>query len=117
MRRRAHHLVLTLAATASLAGLAGCSESGVSATDAYQIGCPALDAAIGTGAVGTKAAVSGLQKLREQPGLNEQTSQWLDTAVAALKSTDPEKIPADAKARLIDGCTDNGYPLRNLTKG
>ena len=114
MHTWAHRLVVPLVAAASLSGLTACSEAGVSATDAYRIGCPALDAALGTGAVGTKAAVTGLEKLREQPGLSAETTQWLDTAIGALQTTDPNEIPADAKARLIDGCADNGYPLRNL---
>jgi hypothetical protein len=103
-------------AAVGLSGLAACSEAGVTETDAYKVGCPALDAALGTGALGTKAATAGLEKLREQPGLSEQTSQWLDTAIGALKTTDPQDMPAEARSRLVDGCADNGYPLRNLTK-
>jgi hypothetical protein len=116
MRTRAQRLVIVLVAAVGLSGLAGCSEAGVSESDAYKIGCPALDAAIATGALGSKAAVAGLEKLQQSQDLSEQTSQWLDTAVSALKTTDPDQMPAAAKARLVDGCADNGYPLRNLTK-
>jgi hypothetical protein len=34
-------------ALAALIGLASCAEAGVSQADAYRIGCPAVDAAVG----------------------------------------------------------------------
>jgi len=116
MRISGRRLVVTLAAAVSLTSLAGCSESGITEDDAYQIGCPAVDAAVAGGSLGTKAAVAGLEKVREQPDLSKRTTKFLDTAVAALKTTDPNEMPSDAKAVLLKGCADHGYPLRNLER-
>ena len=109
-------LAVSFATTVSLVALAGCSESGITEDDAYQIACPAVDAVVAGGSVGTKAAVAGLEKLREQPDLSKRTTEFLDTAVDALKTTDPSEMPGDAKAVLRKGCADHGYPLRNLKR-
>ena len=105
---------MTVAAAAALTGLAGCSETGINEVDAYKIGCPAVDAVVAGGSLGTKATVAGLEKLREQPGLSTQTGQWLDAAIGALQTTDPNEMPSGTKSVLIDGCAKNGYALRNL---
>jgi hypothetical protein len=103
-----------LAMVTLLSGLTACSDTGITKTDAYSVGCPALDAVVGGGALGTKAAVAALKKIREQPDLDQQTQRWLDAAIGGLSTTDPNKMPAEAKALLVDGCEQNGYPLRNL---
>jgi len=116
MRTRAKKTAVSLVAVAGLTGLVACSEStGITEEDGYRIGCPAIDAVLGGGALGSKAAVAGLEKLLDQPGLSEETRQWVDTAVAALKTTNPDEMPAGAKSVLIRGCAENGYELRNLT--
>ena len=108
-------LAVTIAAAACLAGIAGCSGSGITETDAYKIGCPAVDAVIAGGSLGSKATVAALEKLREQPDLSADTTKWLDAAIGALKTTDPNQMPGEAKSLLVDGCANHGYPLRNLS--
>ncbi|MET0692584.1 MAG: hypothetical protein ABWY56_01560 [Propionibacteriaceae bacterium] len=117
MRTWGRQLVITIAAAASLTGLAGCADGTITQADAYKIGCPAVDAVVGGGSLGSKASVAGLKKLREQPDLSPETTKWLDAAIGALETTDPNDMPKEAKALLVDGCQDNGYPLRNLAKG
>jgi hypothetical protein len=114
MRTWGRTLAVTVAAAASLTGLAACSEAGISESDAYKIGCPAIDAVVAGGSLGSKATVAGLEKLREQPDLSAQTEKWLDAAIGALKTTDPNAMPAGTKSVLVDGCAKNGYALRNL---
>jgi hypothetical protein len=114
MRTRGRFAV-TLAIAASLCGLAGCTGSGITQADAYKIGCPAVDTVIAGGTLGSKATVAGLKKLRAQADLSDETKKWLDAAIGALQTTDPKQMPKDARALLVGGCRNNGYPLRNLT--
>lgn len=114
MRTWGRRLAVSLAAVASLSGLVGCSESGVSQTDAYKIGCPAVDAVVASGSLGSKATVAALEKLRKQPDLSADTVKWLDAAIGALETTDPKDMPRGAKSVLIDGCAKHDYPLRTL---
>jgi hypothetical protein len=110
MRKVAATVLVSLAA---LVGLAGCS-SGVSAEDAYKIGCPAVDAAVGGGSLVNKATVAGLKQLRESGALDAEPQRWLDATIALLDSDDPSRVSTETKQLIIKGCADNGYPLRNL---
>ena len=110
MRKVAATLLVSLAA---LLGLAACS-SGVSAEDAYKIGCPAVDSAVTGGSLVNKATVAGLKKLRESGALDPEPQRWLDATISLLESDDPSKVSTEAKQLIIKGCADNGYPLRNL---
>src|SRR5215210_727487 len=101
MRSWGRNLVVSLTAAVSLSGLVACSDAGITEADAYQIGCPALDAVVGGGSLGSKATVATLKKIREQPKLGDQTTRWLDAAIGALETTNPNDMPADAKAMLI----------------
>ena len=108
--RKAAHALVTLAA---LLGLAACS-SGISAEDAYKIGCPAVDSAAEGGSLVNKATVAGLEELSRSGVLDAEPQRWVDAVVSLLKSDDPSKVSAEAKNLIIKGCADNGYPLRNL---
>ncbi len=101
-------------ALAALIGLASCAEAGVSQADAYRIGCPAVDAAAGGGSVASKASLTGLRKLSESGQLDPEPQKWLDATISLLESDDPQAAPSDAKQLILDGCAENGYPLRNL---
>ncbi len=114
MRTWGRRLAVSVAAVAGLSGLVGCSGSGISETDAYKIGCPAVDAVVAGGTLGSKATVAALEKLRQQPDLGAGTTKWIDAAIGALKTTDPNDMPKGAKSVLVGGCADHGYPLRNL---
>lgn len=108
MRRVAVVLVV------AILGLAGCAESGVDETDAYAIGCPAIDAALAGGSVAGTAAVAGLRQIRGVAEPETGTQRWIDAAITLLESADPDDLPAEARALLVDGCADHGHALRNL---
>ena len=110
MRKVAATVLVSLAA---LVGLAACS-SGISAEDAYKIGCPAVDTAAGGGSLVNKATVAGLKQLSESGALDAEPQQWLDATISLLESDDPNAVSTEAKQLIINGCADNGYPLRNL---
>ncbi len=71
MRKVAATVLVSLAA---LVGLAACS-SGISAEDAYKIGCPAVDTAAGSGSLVNKATVAGLKQLSESGALDAEPQQ------------------------------------------
>jgi hypothetical protein len=106
-------VVAVLFSLAGVAGVASCS-SGVSAEDVYKVGCPAVDSAVGGGSLVSKATVAGLKKLSQSGTLDPEPQKWLDATISLLDSDDPSKISTDAKQLIINGCADNGYPLRNL---
>jgi hypothetical protein len=102
-----------LVSLAALVGLAACS-SGVSAEDAYQVGCPAVDSAAGGGSLVNKATVAGLKQLRDSGALDAEPQRWIEATISLLESDNPSAVPAEARKLVIDGCAENGYPLRNL---
>jgi hypothetical protein len=110
MRKVAATVLLSLA---TLTGLAACS-SGVSAEDAYKIGCPAVDTAAGSGSLVNRATVAGLKQLRDSGALDPEPQRWLEATISLLETDDPSKASTEAKQLVIQGCADNGYPLRNL---
>jgi hypothetical protein len=105
---------LALAAVVTAVTLSACSETGVTAADAYKIGCPAVDSALGGGTAVNKVSVTGLKALRASNQLGPEAQAWLDAVIATLESSKPEDMPADAKRLIVDGCKQNGYELRNL---
>jgi hypothetical protein len=106
-------LAAVLLTVAVLVGVASCS-SGVTAEDAYKVGCPAVDSAVGGGSFVSKATVAGLKKLSESGTLDPEPQKWLDATISLLESDNPNQVSSDAKQLIIDGCAKNGYPLRNL---
>ncbi len=112
MRRVAVAVALLIAVPL---GLAGCAETEVTAEDAYKVGCPAVDAAAAGGTVAGKAAVGGLKALRASGQLDPEPEKWLDAAIDLLESGESRPSSDATRQLLIDGCADNGYPLRNLS--
>jgi hypothetical protein len=112
--RPLHRLGLLLAAGLTVSGLVACSSEGPAAEDAYQIGCPALDAAMTGGSVLNEAAVKGLQAIHASGQLDPDPAQWVEAAIAVLTSSNPDDIPDDARKLLVDGCADHGHQLQNL---
>lgn len=100
------------AVAAGAIALTGCAQAGVSAADAYRIGCPALDAVAGSGTVVGKVALTGLEKLRDAGQLANEYKQWVDAAIQFLK--DPATVDPAQKKLIKDGCAANGYPVKNL---
>jgi hypothetical protein len=95
-------------------GLSGCSADAQSAQDAYRIGCPALDAAVSGSGTVKDATIKGLEVIRDSGQLDPQPQEWLDTAIKGLTASSPKDLPADARKKLVGGCADHGYPLKNL---
>ena len=110
MRKVVAAALLTIAV---VAGVTSCSSE-VTAEDAYKIGCPAVDSAVGSGSLVSKATVVGLKKLSESGTLDPEPQRWLDATISLLESDDPSQVSNEAKQLIIDGCAENGYPLRNL---
>jgi hypothetical protein len=102
-----------LLGVAAVAGLTSCSSE-VTAEDVYKVGCPAVDSAVGGGSLVGKATVAGLKKLSESGTLDPEPQRWLDATISLLESDDPNQVSGEAKQLIIDGCAENGYPLRNL---
>ena len=102
-----------LLSVTALTGLTSCS-SGATAEDVYKIGCPAVDSAVGGGSFVNKATVAGLKKLSESGTLDPEPQKWIDATISLLESDNPDQVSSQAKQLIIDGCAENGYPLRNL---
>ena len=105
---------LLLATVVTVVGLTGCTSDSQGAQDAYKIGCPALDAAMAGGSVANQAAIKGLEAIRDSGQLDPEPAKWVDAALGALRSANPDDIPAEARKLLVDGCAAHGYPLKNL---
>lgn len=103
-----------LVSLTAMIGLTACSTTGISAEDAYKIGCPAVDAAAGGRSVAGKATVAGLKELSRSGVLDPEPQRWVDATVELLESDDPDAVSSEAKRLITKGCADNGYPLRNL---
>jgi len=99
---------------AGVAGLVGCAEAGVGEQDAYAIACPAIDSVVGGGSAAGRATVAGLERIRDVTDPAPETRRWLDAAITLLQTADPDQLPAEARALLVDGCADHGHALRNL---
>ncbi len=106
--------MLALAALVTALTLTSCAQTGVSAADAYKIGCPAVDSALGGGTVVNQVSVAGLKALRDSNQLGPEAQTWLVAVIQTLESSRPEDMPADAKKLIVDGCQQNGYELQNL---
>jgi hypothetical protein len=107
-------IVSSAAALAAAVGLAGCSQSSVTTSDAYKIGCPAIDATMATGSVANKVAISTLREVRDHGHPSQQTKRWLKASIELLTAENPDAIPPRAKKQIIQGCKRNGYTLQNL---
>ncbi|MFC7624961.1 hypothetical protein [Microlunatus sp. GCM10028923] len=104
-------LSLLVAGVATLS-FAGCAEAGISANDAYAIGCPAVDSAAATGSVANKATLAGLRALRDAKQLDADGQAWVEATITLLEN--PKEVPAEARKLIIDGCAENGHPISNL---
>ncbi len=107
-----HRSRLFAAVAAGAVVLSGCAEAGLSAQDAYKVGCPAIDAVAASGSAVGKVAVAGLEQLRDSGSVTGESKQWLDLSIDFLK--DPGTMPAESKRLLVDGCSANGYTLQNV---
>jgi hypothetical protein len=107
-------VVVTVFTAAALLGFSSCAQTELSASDAYKIGCPAVDAAAESGSVVNKVTVAGLKKLSQSGRLDPEPQHWVDATISLLESDNPKDAPSDVKKLIVDGCAKNGYPLQNL---
>jgi hypothetical protein len=107
-------VVATLLAFTAASGLTSCTQTEVQAAEVYQIGCPAVDAAVGGSSAVSKVTVAGLKKISESGQLDPEPQRWVDATISLLESDDPKNPPSDVKKLIIDGCAKNGHPLQNL---
>jgi len=107
-------VVVTVLAVAALLGFSSCAQTELSTSDAYKIGCPAVDAAAESGSVVNKVTVAGLKKISQSGRLDPEPQRWVDATISLLESDNPKDAPSDVKKLIVDGCAKNGYPLQNL---
>jgi hypothetical protein len=46
--------------------------------------------------------------------LGAEAQQWLDSAIPVLDAGSKDDIPVETRQLIADGCSDKGYPLKNL---
>lgn len=124
-RRSSARRVATLLACAGLlVGLGACSADVTSgqtpsgqtpsSTDAYRLGCAAVDAAVTGSGAAKDASIKALEVIRDSGQLDPQPTQFVKTAISALKTSSIKDLPADTRKTLVTGCKDAGHPLKNL---
>lgn len=92
--------------------LSGCAQAGLSAADAYRVGCPALDAVAASGSAAGKVTQAALEGLKNTGTVTGDPAQWLDVAIKYLN--DPAQVSEADKKFIKDGCAANGYTLQNF---
>lgn len=103
---------LAAAAAVGVLTFAGCAEAGLTAEDAYRVGCPALDAVAASGETVGKVALVGLEKLRDSGQVSGEAKVWVERSITFLG--DPDKVSEADKQFLRDGCAAHGYTLQNF---
>ncbi|MBA8794844.1 hypothetical protein FHX74_002463 [Friedmanniella endophytica] len=121
LRRTIGALVVAVGVTAAVAGCASTggtgdtgTGSGLTAADAYRLGCPAVDAVTAGGSIANQAAVAGLEGLKQNVRLDADSTRFVDAALGLLRSDRPSEASADTKKLIIDQCREHGYRLQNL---
>lgn len=90
------------------------SSDTVSKDDAYNIGCPALDTALGAGSFARKAASTVLGGLAGSDSVSADQKEWLNDAKQLLATSKPEDVPGSVRSRVSKACSQHGHPLANL---
>jgi hypothetical protein len=121
-----------IAVMGGLAGItllaAGCSSDGgstggssahhssgtVSKQDAYAVGCPLVDTALGAGTVAKKLAAAGLGTLQKSGSLSADQKQWVSDAKELVSASKPQDVPGTVRSRVKKACADHGQQLSNL---
>lgn len=102
------------AALLGVVGLVGCSQTTLTAEDAYKIGCPAIDATVASGSVANDVAVATLKEVRDRGNPSPEAKKWLDASIELLTADDPGQVSKQTKKLIINGCERAGHPLQNL---
>ena len=107
-------IVLALGAVVTALTLTSCADTGVSASDAYKIGCPAVDSVLGGSTWPTTSRSPGSRRCATPGSSAPRLRAGWTRSSPRLESSDPKDMPADAKKIIVDGCEQNGYQLQNL---
>lgn len=86
----------------------------VSKQDAYAVGCPLVDTALGAGTVARKLASAGLSTLQKSGSLSADQKQWVGDARELVSASKPEDVPGSVRSRVKKACADHGQQLSNL---
>jgi hypothetical protein len=112
-----------------LALAAGCSSSGggssdhgtahrssdtVTKQDAYAVGCPLVNTALGSGTVARKLAAAALGKLADAGSLSADQKSWISDAKQLVSASKPDDVPGPVRSRVKQACADHGQALSNL---
>jgi hypothetical protein len=86
----------------------------IDSADAYNVGCPAVDTALGAGYLARKAASVVLGKLAGNDNLSSDQREWLKDAKELVSASKPDDVPGSVRGRISKACKDHGHPLSNL---
>lgn len=90
------------------------TSSAISSDDAYNVGCPAVDTALGAGSLARRAASVVLGHLAGNDSLTSDQRQWLKDAKELVSASKPDDVPGSVRNRISKACKDHGHPLSNL---
>jgi hypothetical protein len=123
-RSSVRRVAALVAAAGLLVGLGACSADVTSgetpsvqvptSADAYRLGCAAVDAAVTGSGAAKEASIKALEMIRDSGQLDPQPTQFVKSAISALKTSSIKDLPAETRKTLISGCKQAGHPLKNL---
>lgn len=90
------------------------SSDSVSAKDAYAVGCPLVNTALGAGRLARKVAAAGLGRLIDRGDLTADQKEWLTDAKQLMTASKPEDVPAPVRNRVKQACEEHGQSLSNF---
>lgn len=90
------------------------TSTAISSDDAYNVGCPAVDTALGAGSLARKAASAVLGRLAGNDSLSSDQREWLKDAKELVSASKPDDVPGPVRSRISKACKDHGHPLSNL---
>ncbi len=93
---------------------ASSSSTKVTTKDAYAVGCPLVNTALGAGTVARKLAAAGLGKLADAGSLSPDQKQWLNDAKDLVSASKPDDVPGSVRERVRKACAEHGQTLSNL---
>lgn len=90
------------------------SSTKVTKQDAYAVGCPLVNTALGAGTVARKLAAAGLGKLADSGALTPDQKQWVSDAKDLVSASKPDDVPGSVRERVRKACAEHGQTLSNL---
>jgi hypothetical protein len=93
---------------------ASSSSTKVTQRDAYAVGCPLVNTALGAGTVARKLAAAGLGKLADSGALTQDQKQWVSDAKDLVSASKPDDVPGTVRDRVRKACAEHGQTLSNL---